>query len=381
MSKPLHLTGLNGIRAIAALGVVVSHTTHELPAFNIDATVLGSYSKGLTLAGFGVSMFFCLSGFLITYLLLKEKEETHTVQFKKFYVRRALRIWPLYYLFFVACCAYYLSTEGSIPNASQLPFYILLAANVPFILGKVIPLVAHYWSLGVEEQFYLFWPFMAKLEKRTFLYMTIALAAVLVLAKVAIRFTNPHFDYSNSYRALHITRFHCMLFGAVASMWYNDNNKLFMLITQNIVTQLAAWFGLGLIILNKFHIASFVDNELVSLITIVLIIGQITKRNHIISLDNKFFDFIGKISYGIYVIHPLLIVLLAKLMMGLELDTYVKLLVAYGSVIGSTMLLAYLSYNYLEKPFLRIKHRYTVIHSQATITPQLLEDSPRQVAH
>ncbi|GAB3234875.1 hypothetical protein GCM10027346_24090 [Hymenobacter seoulensis] len=164
-------------------------------------------------------------------------------------------------------------------------------------------------------------------------------------------------------------------------MWYNDNNKLFMLITQNIVTQLAAWFGLGLIILNKFHIASFVDNELVSLITIVLIIGQITKRNHIISLDNKFFDFIGKISYGIYVIHPLLIVLLAKLMMGLELDTYVKLLVAYGSVIGSTMLLAYLSYNYLEKPFLRIKHRYTVIHSQATITPQLLEDSPRQVAH
>jgi peptidoglycan/LPS O-acetylase OafA/YrhL len=364
--KPIHLTGLNGIRAIAAIGVVISHTTLALGSFGIDASVLGSFSRGLDLAGFGVSMFFCLSGFLITFLLLKEKEVTHTVAFRKFYVRRALRIWPLYYLYLFVSCIFLLF-QGGIENKEQLPFYLLLAANVPFIFEKVIPMIGHFWSLGVEEQFYLFWPAVAKLNKKWFLLATISLAVVLVLAKVAIRFTVADFDSSVAYRAIHATRFHCMLFGAVASMWYNNNNKLFMAVTQNIVSQVVAWVCLLLIILNKFHVASFVDNELVSLITVIIIIGQVTKKNNIVNLDNSVLNFFGKISYGIYVIHPLLIGMLSVVLVHTDLHVYTKLSIIYSLVLALTTGLAYLSFNYFEKPFLRIKHRYAVVQSQAAM--------------
>lgn len=367
MQKPLHLTGLNGIRAIAALGVVISHITLALPQFGIDKSLAGDFSKGLDLAGFGVSMFFCLSGFLITYLLLKEKEATQKVDITKFYARRVLRIWPLYYLYLFISCAF-LAWQGSIDNQSQLPYYIFLAANVPYILGKGISLVGHYWSLGVEEQFYMFWPFVARLSKRWFFVASLTIAVAMLLAKAAIRFSVPNFDSSVVYQAIHVTRFHCMLFGAVASILYNDQNRLFLALTQNIGVQLLAWFSLLLIIINKFHIASFIDNELVSLITVVLIIGQITKKNNIVSLDKKLFNFFGKISFGVYVIHPLLIALFVKVFILIDCNLYLRLMLVYTSIISATTALAYLSYNYYEKPFLRTKRKYTVIESQASIS-------------
>ncbi|MAZ37152.1 MAG: hypothetical protein CL842_06855 [Crocinitomicaceae bacterium] len=96
----IYLPGLNGIRAIAAIAVVVSHITLSLDDIGLDSNIFGTYDSGkpraLDLAGYGVSMFFALSGFLITYLLWLEKEK-QPIQIRKFYLRRMLRIWPLYY--------------------------------------------------------------------------------------------------------------------------------------------------------------------------------------------------------------------------------------------------------------------------------------------
>jgi len=117
-------------------------------------------AKGLDLAGNGVTIFFTLSGFLITYLLLKEKEISR-IKIKDFYVRRVLRIWPLYYLYFALCMITVALFKVQF-DAASVPFYLLLAANVPFILNTTLPFLAHYWSLGVEEQFYLFFPHIAK---------------------------------------------------------------------------------------------------------------------------------------------------------------------------------------------------------------------------
>ena len=103
--KSVYLPGLNGLRAIAALAVVVSHTTLALNQFGLDSNIFGTGQdgkpKGLDLAGDGVSLFFTLSGFLITFLLLKEKE-TGSLKVRNFYIRRILRIWPLYYLYLFA---------------------------------------------------------------------------------------------------------------------------------------------------------------------------------------------------------------------------------------------------------------------------------------
>src|SRR6478735_4462608 len=89
----IHLKGLNGIRAIAALAVVFSHLGLSQLDFGIPT------KNSIDLAGYGVSIFFSLSGFLITYLLLIEKERFGDIQIRQFYVRRILRIWPLYYFY------------------------------------------------------------------------------------------------------------------------------------------------------------------------------------------------------------------------------------------------------------------------------------------
>src|SRR5687768_10044625 len=132
-SKTIYFPGLNGLRAIAALAVVVSHITRELGSFNLDPYIFSEQKNGtihgLPLAGYGVSIFFVLSGFLITYLLQAEKEKQE-IDIKKFYIRRILRIWPLYYLYlFVAVLALlYFNLDISFKS---LLFYFFYAANVP----------------------------------------------------------------------------------------------------------------------------------------------------------------------------------------------------------------------------------------------------------
>src|SRR5579863_968679 len=93
-NSPLYFKGLNGVRAIAALIVLVCHIDQFSRLFNVQK--IGFYEHGM--ASYAVDMFFVLSGYLITYLLFAEKEKTGTIRLKKFYLRRILRIWPLYYL-------------------------------------------------------------------------------------------------------------------------------------------------------------------------------------------------------------------------------------------------------------------------------------------
>src|SRR5574342_632830 len=102
IKRTVYLPGLNGLRAIAVLAEVVTHITFELEAFKLDPFIFGSFKngvlRGLDVAGFGVRIFFAISGFLITFLLQKDKE-IQPIKIKNFYLRRILRIWPLYYLY------------------------------------------------------------------------------------------------------------------------------------------------------------------------------------------------------------------------------------------------------------------------------------------
>ena len=162
--KKIYLPGLNGLRAIAALAVIISHTTLSLDKFGLNNKILGvdnlGNARGSDLAGNGVTIFFTLSGFLITYLLLLEKE-IESVQIKNFYIRRILRIWPLYFLYFMISLVIAYFFHLSI-NIYSIPYYLFLSANIPFILSSSLPLLSHYWSLAVEEQFYLFFPQLVK---------------------------------------------------------------------------------------------------------------------------------------------------------------------------------------------------------------------------
>ncbi len=367
ISKSVYLPGLNGLRAIAALAVLIGHTTGQFDKFGLNNKIFGidtdGNARGLALAAYGVTIFFTLSGFLITYLLLKEKE-TGSINIKNFYVRRILRIWPLYYLYFFVCIFTLLYCGIDFPKFA-IPYYLFFAANVPFLFGGAITILVHLWSIGVEEQFYLFFPHIARLPNKKLFKITIALIAILFFARIVCWAIFRKYGFELPYKVITVNRFHMMLIGVVGAILYYNGNQRFLYVCTHKATQIVAWICVALLAANRFHIASVIDGELIAIVTVFLIVGQITKKNNLINLENKLFDFTGKISYGIYVIHPLLLLCFSRWIGHLP-NTVMSYVLVYGLMLVTTILLSYLSYELYEKRFLKLKRKYATVKSSST---------------
>ncbi len=361
MNKTIYFPGLNGLRAIAAISVVISHITLSLGEFGLSPHVLGSYSAGnpigLELGNYGVSIFFALSGFLITYLLLAEKDKQE-IDIKKFYTRRILRIWPLYYAYLLLAILTMFIFQHEF-NFGSFLLYFFYCANVPPFFNIVLPLLGHYWSLGVEEQFYLFWPWIIKKVNKNIFRVISILALTLMAVKIMVYLLYPQSALTT---ILLMSRFHCMMIGGLGAVLYKQHHQLFLRLIDNKLMQLACWIVIVLSAVNKFHVASLLDNEIISLVTVFLIVGQINTRNRIVNLENKVFDFLGRISYGIYVFHPLVIFyysIALKNMLPASLPF--RYIFVYLIVLGTTILAAYLSFHYFEKHFLKLKEKYVAM--------------------
>jgi peptidoglycan/LPS O-acetylase OafA/YrhL len=252
--KSIHLKGLNGIRAIAALSVIVSHVTGDLRAFGLNDDIFGLDKLGnrapILMASYGVTMFFALSGFLITYLLLLEKDKINTINVKKFYMRRVLRIWPLYYLYVILVLFVYLYFDIEYKD-SILPWYIFLMANVPLILNTTLPYLGHLWSIGVEEQFYIIWPWFAKQSTKKLLQNSIVGFFILYLLKILFWLLSKKYGYSLPIIAITVIRFNIMLIGSIGAILYYNKSNIIEYITT-IKVQLVVWTIFFLSILNKF---------------------------------------------------------------------------------------------------------------------------------
>lgn len=282
----IYFPGLNGIRAIAALLVVCSHIS-----LNISQLGFVGY-RSIDMAGYGVTMFFVLSGYLITYLLLTEHELYHKISYRKFYIRRILRIWPIYYLsLFIALIWMYFSNQDiSVPGVF---FYLFMMANVPFIYGGIVGIVAHLWSVGVEEQFYLFWPWLFK--KRD--YLLIIMLAIIIIY-MTLRVTFRLFENGPIFTLIGITRFHCMAIGGIGALAVFEKWAVLKYIYTPIL-QSVCWSILVLSLYKPFHTFSIIDGELYALIFLIIIINVSTNKRSIIKLENKIMNWLGKISYGI----------------------------------------------------------------------------------
>lgn len=352
------MPGLNGIRAMAAMAVVISHINLDLDTFGF------AKAQGLSLANFGVTVFFTLSGFLITYLLLLEKEKTQNIAIKKFYVRRILRIWPLYFF-------YMLLVFGVLGNqmfGTSFWFYLFMMPNIPFALDlsggalAVLPFLGHYWSLGVEEQFYAFWPHLIKKVKKTGVFL-LSFAVLFFLLKIVLKFVNAPHEIQT---LLHYTRFGCLAIGGCgAYLFYFHKPHLFYV--QNKTAEIAAWVIFGLIAMNKFHFYSIIDHEIVAIITLIMIFNQVNNPRKLISLENPVFDYLGKISFGLYVYNPLIIYLMSLLFRKISIENaFLNLGILYIVVVSAVVVTAHLSYFYFEKRFLKLKKNYTTVQSAAS---------------
>ncbi len=359
MSK-LHFPGLNGLRAIAASGVVVRHLSADL-----EAKLQFTYAARSDLAGYGVTLFFVLSGYLITYLLLLEKVKTNTISIKKFYTRRILRIWPLYYAYLLIAllCIYFFDWQGF--QSWIIPLYLFLLPNVSMMIGvDVNNLINHYWTLGVEEQFYIFWPLIIKWSKHI-LRTLVIFAAVFFILKVTVILLNSRVPLSYARAFFYYNRFHCMALGGIAATLIHAKSALFYNLITSYVFQCIGWLSMLLVIFNKFNISSTFNQEIFSVIAVILIVNVSQNPKSIIRLENSVWNFLGKISYSIYVIHPLCIFICSKLLYHLNIDFIPRLILIFCFVCASTICLSYLSYTYFERWFIKRKDKFSVIKSTA----------------
>lgn len=358
-NKKIYLPGLNGIRAIAAVAVVASHINHRSLGFGLHSMPL------LDLAGYGVTMFFVLSGFLITFLLLKEKKMTNTINYKFFFIRRALRIWPLYFLYLLILALIF----GVESFRGTLVYYIFFMPNfVNLVVAEhsVVPVskvlaekIGHYWSLGVEEQFYIFWPLVIKFLNKNLFVFLLFFPILFLLFKVAIKVLNFPIEIQAFF---HYSRFGCLAIGGIGAYLYcNHIEKIHYF--NSLFVQILCWSMMVFIASNNFYIYGIINHEIVATITVILIFNQINNPKSIINLENTFFDFLGKISFGLYVYNPLVIFFMQKVLNNWPINTVLKMLIVYSSVFAVLILISYLSFQYYENYFLKFKKNFIKVNS------------------
>jgi peptidoglycan/LPS O-acetylase OafA/YrhL len=378
-----YFRGLNGIRFIAAFSVIIHHIEEYKTIFILHVDNFSARPVIYQLGKLGVALFFVLSGFLITYLLLAEKQKTGTVNITKFYIRRMLRIWPLYFLivllsFFVfpniGLLQIPLLSESTFQNFYQkLVLYLLVLPNVVSGLYVPMPLSSHVWSIGVEEQFYLLWPWLliSRNFKRLFVII-LSVGAVLAGGFFYFRFalnpyhiakddTHPFFFFVSMFLAQF--RVGCMAIGGLGAYLVFIKHPVLQILYRRWI-QIIVYLFLIFLISTGFQVPG-VNYEFYAILFCYLLINLASNPKSIIQFENRFMNFMGSISYGLYIYHPIAIAFVLNLLIGHRanpdlLNSLSFNLQVYSLTIAITVFLSYLSYTYFEKPFLRLKDRFTV---------------------
>jgi peptidoglycan/LPS O-acetylase OafA/YrhL len=368
-----HIPALDGVRGVAILLVLINHFSPEHDYGNTLAKIFQPITNSMTV---GVDLFFVLSGFLITGILLRARSSTR--YFRNFYSRRALRIFPLYY-FVLILLAIGLYTIPSWKNLTTLrdawPWYWFYGTNYLIcrteftFLDHAQVSLGHFWSLAVEEHFYLFWPLMVwLLSDRALLRLCITL---IVLAPVCRAYAvlsgeGPLVPYVATQ-----CRMDCLALGAL----------LAVLIQRRSAAQLFAnfkWVGIGCAVasivcfaldgrvIGSIHMGkpvaiisySFVAFAWAAFLLLSLQPAGLFNR----VLSQRWLRFFGVYSYGMYIYHRLILNTLTTWFSMRKLAWHGLIWTAviphYALCLAATALMAFASYHLFEKHFLKLKHRF-----------------------
>jgi peptidoglycan/LPS O-acetylase OafA/YrhL len=347
-----HFNSLDGVRCFCILSVLWHHS--DLPG-----------SPQISTRGFlGVDMFFVLSGFLIVTLLLREQSTMGWISLRKFYARRALRIFPVYYgmLLFLAL-AYWLFPYYAVKGAnffSVLPFYLTYTSNWSLVQASGLGIT---WSLATEEQFYLFWPAIEKLNCKRFVYTVLGLIFLINQLK-NFGVLNGFFSslYGSSWIKLEIlhTTFTPICLGiglahllhrsqsfnlALRTLGHRHAPIVLILVVVAVInfspSDISGWPRLLIQVLMTIWLASLVVREKHTLQP--LMIAKPVAR-------------IGRISYGMYMYHNWIFVIVASTSRFLQEHWgFAMPLPLFVTGTFVTFLIAELSYRFYETPFLKWK--------------------------
>ncbi len=366
----IHLPGLNAIRFYAAFSVLVGHASNNFGELRTRPSNYPLLNAVLLDPQSGVNLFFVLSGFLITLLLLREQSTAGEISARRFYARRILRIWPLYYAILAICLVLLPLTIGP-----AYPLYsiswdkrILLILLLPNFLSALGP-ISHLWSIGLEEQFYLAWPWVVK-NKANFLKITCGVVLVkILLTPVIAMIGNP--GMTNLFLTL---RFESMAIGAVGAYLYHHRHPI-LDFAQKPPVKVIVFAGIAYLAVMDVPFSEPVI-LISSLAFLLLIIYVVTGAKTVRILDTPVLDQLGKVSYGIYMAHyPVIYVVVYNLhrLNVVEGPTYDAIL--YATVIAITLGFAFASYYGFERPFLKLKDRFTVLPAHHFQGKSIIEET------
>ncbi|MBK6992781.1 MAG: acyltransferase [Chitinophagaceae bacterium] len=319
----------------------------------------------------GVSFFFVLSGFLITYLLIKEKQLTGKVHISSFYIRRTLRIWPLYYfcvLFGFIAFPVLKSAFGQVPNETADPFLCSIFLNNFNAIYNGPPdssILSVLWSVAIEEQFYLLWPilfYLASPKQYKFIFLGVIIISII-------------------YRTVYINQaLDLLTLGVISDMaigglgaYLSIASISFLLKMEKIPgwVHLIPYIVTGFLIYYRkdlFHngnmIMTVFQRLIVSFFFIWIILEQNFSKRSLFKISNlKTISKLGKYTYGLYCLHTLALLVvatgLAKL--GINKHSWQLWLIELPVALALSIFLSYISYHYFEKRFLKLKDRFAFI--------------------
>lgn len=323
-----YLHGLDGLRAFAAMSVVFVHISDHLPIGGTLARVIDL----ITLDGIGsVNLFFTLSGFLITLLLLRERDRAGSVDVKRFTFRRARRILPLYFVTLIVGLPVVTLIGGEVLTAAQIgALALVVTSNLIYPDGGALVVL---WSIGIEEQFYLVWSRIARRR------LIAAAALAVILARLIV---DPVISAQTAETVLSVwrtMRYEVIAVGALAAILYTRYPVVLTALTRRPMRVLAFGAFGGLVMLTPKYSAAI---NLAQALLFALVMFNVMSAPGV--LEARALRWVGIRSYSLYMTHYLVITLLiAAGVSGAALALIVPPL---------ALAIAAVSYQHLERRFL-----------------------------
>ena len=369
---------LDGLRFFCFLAVFLYHSfATDYP--DIVASPLYQYVLTFYVANgaLGVNFFFVLSGFLITFLLFTEKERFSRISIGNFYLRRILRIWPLFFfcVFFGFIIFPYLKQSfGEAPVETANPLYYLTFLNNIDLVNKGLPdssVLVVLWSVAIEEQFYFVWPIILAL-------VPVGQTRWVFLAIIAFTFVFRYVHAADELK-LNYHTFSCISDMAVGGLfaYLAYYRKGFLASVQNLPKHY--WVALYAVLVGIFLFRQHVfehnaltlatDRLVCSIIFGLVIMEQNYAQHSLFKMSRfKWVSKWGTYTYGLYCLHMIgiLVASQALKMAGWNRNVYQVIFLEGFLSLAITMVMAYVSYHFYEKRFLKLKDRFALVKTSRT---------------
>jgi peptidoglycan/LPS O-acetylase OafA/YrhL len=363
---------LDGLRFIAFFAVFFHHAFLPEVADTERKSALFQFINAQKQNGaMGVNLFFVLSGFLITYLLLHEKNIRLKINIPNFYVRRVLRIWPLYFIVVIAgffILPFIKAKMGEVLHeTATLPYYVFFASNFEMMRKGLADstILNVLWSVGIEEQFYLVWPVvLSVLPRKTLVpvFFSIIIGSIIFRAFYAKDFYTLYFHTFSVCGDL-------ILGGLVA--WYSYHNKKFIDAIQKMSRSFIVSvyvIGFTLIIFNYLifvgPVMQVIERPIFALFFAFIIVEQNFAKHSLYKMsNNKFLSKWGNYTYGLYCLHTIGILaahILSEKILKIH-NLWALMAIDFTVALALAMLMASISYHFFESPFLKLKNKFSYI--------------------